>query len=159
MPNGDLSGTPPANGAPSALVWHAAQSAARARYRPRAIVSGDALAAGAAAAGDTGVDAVEGVDAAADAGADAGADADADAAEDGADAFGASAAIALVTSEGIIDVFGLGGCAGPGGLGTFESLHAATSNTAVSHAARAPQRVTRFRLMAYPLISRLILHP
>jgi hypothetical protein len=146
-----LSGTPPANGAPSALVWHAAQSAARARYRPRAIVSGDALAAGAATAGDTGVEAVEGVDAAAGAGADA--------AEDAADAFGASAAIALVTSEGIIDVFGLGGCAGPGGLGTFESLHAATSNTAVSHAARAPQRVTRFRLMAYPLISRLILHP
>src|ERR1700733_10176986 len=40
VPNGSLNGSPPANGFPPGALWHAAQSAARARYSPRATNSG-----------------------------------------------------------------------------------------------------------------------
>src|ERR1700733_12175457 len=40
VPNGSLNGSPPAKGFPPGALWQAAQSAARARYSPRATNSG-----------------------------------------------------------------------------------------------------------------------
>src|ERR1700722_7454477 len=47
VPNGSLNGSLPANGFPPGALWHAAQSAARARYSPRATNSGDGATSGA----------------------------------------------------------------------------------------------------------------
>src|SRR3984957_871148 len=51
VPNGSLNGNPPANGCPPGAVWQAAQSAARARYSPRATNSGDGTTSGAEISG------------------------------------------------------------------------------------------------------------
>src|ERR1700722_6403553 len=51
MPNGSLNATPPANGCPPGALWQAAQSAARDRYSPRAIKSGDDGLSGAETSG------------------------------------------------------------------------------------------------------------
>src|ERR1700722_11582067 len=47
VPNGSLNGSPPAKGFPPGALWQAPQSAARARYSPRATKSGDGATSGA----------------------------------------------------------------------------------------------------------------